>query len=139
MKVKELIEKLQKYPDDLYLNISEVENLFLKINPLNPQDFKIYFADIANLNISVRSYNALRNDGILIIGHLVATSEHEIIKLANLGKKSLGEIKKALNEIGLSLGTKLPKNLMHSLGIERTGDYKRWDGKDCWNIKKINN
>lgn len=136
MKVKELIKRLQEYPDNLYLNVSEVENFFAEIEV---EDLRIYFKDVGNLNISVRAYNALRNDGILTIGHLVATSEYEIIKIANLGKKSLVEIKKALNEINLSLGVRLPNNLMYSLGIERTFDCKTWDGKNSWYIRKINN
>lgn len=116
-----------------------IQNKIIEEEKLKSRNMEMYLRDVAELNITVRAYNALRNDGILTIGHLVATSEYQIIKIANLGKKSLAEIKKALNEINLSLGIRLPNNLMYSLGIERTFDCKTWDGKDSWYIRKINN
>ena len=56
------------------------------------------------LELSVRSYNCLKNANIKTIGDLVTRSEGEMLKTKNFGRKSLNEIKDILAEMGLSLG-----------------------------------
>ncbi|MHB8757256.1 MAG: DNA-directed RNA polymerase subunit alpha C-terminal domain-containing protein, partial [Bacillota bacterium] len=53
--------------------------------------------------LSVRSYNCLKRAGINTVGELINKSESEMIKVRNLGKKSLEEVKQKLASLGLSL------------------------------------
>jgi DNA-directed RNA polymerase subunit alpha len=59
---------------------------------------------VDELELSVRSYNCLKNANIKTIGDLVTKSEGEMLKTKNFGRKSLNEIKDILAEMGLSLG-----------------------------------
>ena len=59
---------------------------------------------VDELELSVRSYNCLKNADIKIIGDLVTRTEGEMLKTKNFGRKSLNEIKDILAEMGLSLG-----------------------------------
>ena len=58
---------------------------------------------IADLDLSVRSYNCLMRAGIKDVKDLISKSEEEMMKVRNLGRKSLKEVKEKLEELGLSL------------------------------------
>lgn len=58
---------------------------------------------IEDMDFSVRTYNCLKRAGINVIGDLVARSEDEMMKVRNLGKKSLEEVIQKLDEMGLGL------------------------------------
>jgi len=62
---------------------------------------------VEELELSVRSYNCLKNADIKTIGELVQKTEAEMLKTKNFGRKSLNEIKEILAEMGLSFGMKL--------------------------------
>ena len=62
---------------------------------------------VDELELSVRSYNCLKNANIKTIGDLVTKTEAEMLKTKNFGRKSLNEIKEILSSMGLSLGMKL--------------------------------
>jgi DNA-directed RNA polymerase subunit alpha len=62
---------------------------------------------VDEMELSVRSYNCLKNANIGTIGELVQKTEAEMLKTKNFGRKSLNEIKEILGEMGLSLGMKL--------------------------------
>ena len=62
---------------------------------------------IEELELSVRSYNCLKNADIKSIADLVQRSEAEMLKTKNFGRKSLNEIRELLSEMGLSLGMKV--------------------------------
>ncbi|HKQ97726.1 MAG TPA: DNA-directed RNA polymerase subunit alpha [Candidatus Polarisedimenticolia bacterium] len=62
---------------------------------------------IDELELSVRSYNCLKNADIKSIADLVVKTESEMLKTKNFGRKSLNEIKELLAEMGLSLGMKI--------------------------------
>ena len=62
---------------------------------------------IDELELSVRSYNCLKNADIKTIADLVQKSEAEMLKTKNFGRKSLNEIKELLAEMDLSLGMKI--------------------------------
>jgi len=67
---------------------------------------------VDELELSVRSYNCLKNANIKTIGDLVTKSEPDMLKTKNFGRKSLNEIKEILAEMGLSLGMNIdPKRL----------------------------
>ncbi len=61
---------------------------------------------IEELELSVRSYNCLKNANITTIRELVQKTEPEMLKTKNFGRKSLNEIKEILGLMGLSLGMK---------------------------------
>lgn len=58
---------------------------------------------IEDLELSVRSYNCLKRAGINTVAELVQKTEEDMMKVRNLGRKSLDEVKKKLAELGLSL------------------------------------
>ena len=62
---------------------------------------------ISYLGLSVRSENALRAASIKTIGELVQMDEAEVASISNLGKISAKELKKRLNDLGLSFGMKV--------------------------------
>jgi DNA-directed RNA polymerase subunit alpha len=62
---------------------------------------------VEELELSVRSYNCLKNANIRTIRELVQKTEAEMLKTKNFGRKSLNEIKEILGGMGLSLGMKL--------------------------------
>jgi DNA-directed RNA polymerase subunit alpha len=62
---------------------------------------------VEELELSVRSYNCLKNANIRTIRELVQKSEAEMLKTKNFGRKSLSEIKEILQSMGLSLGMRL--------------------------------
>lgn len=59
---------------------------------------------VEELEISARSINALKSIGVRYLGDLVTKTENELLQAKNFGKKSLEEIKSALEKLGLSLG-----------------------------------
>jgi DNA-directed RNA polymerase subunit alpha len=61
---------------------------------------------VDELELSVRSYNCLKNADIKTIRELVQKTEMEMLKTKNFGRKSLNEIKEILAEMGLGLGMK---------------------------------
>jgi DNA-directed RNA polymerase subunit alpha len=62
---------------------------------------------VEELELSVRSYNCLKNANIRTIRELVQKTEGEMLKTKNFGRKSLNEIKEILTGMGLSLGMRL--------------------------------
>ncbi len=61
---------------------------------------------VEELELSVRSYNCLKNANIQTIGELVQKTESEMLRTKNFGRKSLNEIKEILGTMGLALGMK---------------------------------
>jgi len=62
---------------------------------------------VEELELSVRSYNCLKNANIQTIAELVQKNDGEMLRTRNFGRKSLNEIKEILEEMDLSLGIKL--------------------------------
>ena len=62
---------------------------------------------VEELELSVRSYNCLKNANILTLRELVQKTEPEMLRTKNFGRKSLNEIKEILLTMGLSLGMRL--------------------------------
>ena len=62
---------------------------------------------VEELELSVRSYNCLKNANIRTIRELVQKTEGEMLKTKNFGRKSLNEIKEILHTMGLSLGMRV--------------------------------
>ena len=62
---------------------------------------------VEELELSVRSYNCLKNANIQTIGELVQKTEAEMLRTKNFGRKSLNEIKEILANMGLALGMRI--------------------------------
>ena len=58
---------------------------------------------IEDLDLSVRSYNCLKREGINSLSELVALSETQLMNIRNFGQKSVDEVKEKLTEMGLTL------------------------------------
>jgi DNA-directed RNA polymerase subunit alpha len=58
---------------------------------------------IDDLDLSVRSYNCLKREGVTTVGELVQKSEQDLLDIRNFGQKSIEEVKQKLAELGLSL------------------------------------
>jgi DNA-directed RNA polymerase subunit alpha len=67
------------------------------------QNAQILELPIEDLDLSVRSYNCLKRAGINTVDELTQKSEEDMMKVRNLGKKSLKEVKQRLEDLGLSL------------------------------------
>jgi len=64
---------------------------------------KVLDMPIEELDLSVRSYNCLKRAGINTVGELIQKTVEDMMKVRNLGKKSLEEVQEKLAELGLSL------------------------------------
>jgi DNA-directed RNA polymerase subunit alpha len=58
---------------------------------------------IEDLDLTVRSYNCLKREGIHTVGELVSRSEADLLDIRNFGAKSIDEVKDKLAEMGLAL------------------------------------
>ena len=63
---------------------------------------------IEDLDLSVRSYNCLKREGINTVAELVALSETQLMNIRNFGQKSVDEVRDKLTEMGLSLKDSVP-------------------------------
>ena len=84
-------------------NMAEREIL---ISQDNESQAKIYEMVIEDLDLSVRSYNCLRRAGINTVKDLIEKTEDDMLKVRNLGKKSLEEVMKKIDDLGLKLKDK---------------------------------
>src|SRR5258707_168750 len=67
---------------------------------------EVLHRQVEELELSVRSYNCLKNANIQTIGDLVQKTEAEMLRPKNFGRKSLNEIKEILSGLGLTFGMK---------------------------------
>jgi DNA-directed RNA polymerase subunit alpha len=81
---------------------------------------------VIDLELSVRSQNCLKNDGIIYVGDLVQKKDSDMLKTPNFGKKSLNEIRGVLKSLSLSFGMELknwpPENIEHVAKVYLEGD-----------------
>ncbi len=73
-----------------------------------PEYYQYLDKKIDELELSVRSANCLKNANIRYIGELVQKTESEMLKTKNFGRKSLNELKKILEQMGLQFGMQIP-------------------------------
>jgi len=74
---------------------------------------------VEELELSVRSYNCLKNANIQTIAELVQKTDGEMLKTRNFGRKSLNEIKEILEEMGLHLGLKIEEEDLKQINQAR--------------------
>ncbi|MFN8090663.1 MAG: DNA-directed RNA polymerase subunit alpha [Vicinamibacteria bacterium] len=106
--------KLMKDHLQIFINIEEDEDEEgIDTPPVQVSDeekgalYEKLGRSVDEMELSVRSYNCLKNANIRTIGELVQKTESEMLKTKNFGRKSLNEIKEILAGMGLSLGMKL--------------------------------
>jgi DNA-directed RNA polymerase subunit alpha len=94
---------------NIFINLEEVGELAQEAGAEQPRAALNENLDksVEELELSVRSYNCLKNAGIKTIRELVQKTEGEMLKTKNFGRKSLNEIKEILTGMGLSLGMRL--------------------------------
>lgn len=85
---------------DLVDNMSE-QNIL--VEPDEGGKVKVLEMSIEDLDLSVRSYNCLKRANIHTVDDLTRRTEDDMLKVRNLGKKSLEEVVKKLEDLGLSL------------------------------------
>ncbi|HEV2495781.1 MAG TPA: DNA-directed RNA polymerase subunit alpha [Terriglobia bacterium] len=100
-----LAAKLLKDHMTIFINFDETP----EAEEVTPEKAPVVRNDVLDrsveeLELSVRSYNCLKNANIQTIRQLVEKSEQEMLKTKNFGRKSLNEIKEILAAMGLSLG-----------------------------------
>ncbi len=61
---------------------------------------------IEEMDLTVRSYNCLKREGVQTVGELVEKSEEDLLEIRNFGQKSIDEVKAKLEELGLGLKKK---------------------------------
>ena len=96
---KVLVEHL-----NLFIDLTEhVSNVEIMVEKEEDQKEKVLEKTIEELDLSVRSYNCLKRAGINTVEELANKSEDDMMKVRNLGKKSLEEVIQKLEELGLGL------------------------------------
>ena len=88
----------------LFTDLSDaVGNRPTVVEKTETQRDKVLEMTIEELELSVRSFNCLKRAAINTVEELTHRSEEDMMKVRNLGKKSLDEVKHKLEELGLSL------------------------------------
>lgn len=81
-------------------SVADMESVMKDVNGESPKNMQSMA--IEDLDLSVRSYNCLKRAGIQTVEELTQRSEEEMMRVRNLGKKSLKEVKDKIYELGLS-------------------------------------
>lgn len=81
----------------------EAQNAEIMVEKEEDQKEKVLEMTIEELDLSVRSYNCLKRAGINTVQELANKTEEDMMKVRNLGRKSLEEVKAKLEELGLGL------------------------------------
>jgi len=89
---------------DLFINLTDrAKNAEILVEKGEPERDKILEMTIEELDLSVRSYNCLKRAGINTVEDLISKTEEEMMKVRNLGRKSLEEVVTKLDALGLKL------------------------------------
>ncbi|HHW68453.1 DNA-directed RNA polymerase subunit alpha [Defluviitalea raffinosedens] len=89
---------------NLFINLSEnAKNVEVMVEKEEDKKEKVLEMSIEELDLSVRSYNCLKRAGINTVEDLTNRTEEEMMKVRNLGRKSLEEVLNKLAELGFSL------------------------------------
>jgi DNA-directed RNA polymerase subunit alpha len=112
-----LSSKLIRDHLNIFINLEDAGELQQDIAGYTPRAASNENLDksVEELELSVRSYNCLKNANIRTIRELVQKTEGEMLKTKNFGRKSLNEIKEILSGMGLSLGMRLDQAASQSV------------------------
>ena len=84
------------------LNV-EAEGIEIGPSPAEADHIASFALPIDDLDLTVRSYNCLKREGVHTVGELVARTESDLLDIRNFGQKSIDEVKIKLHQLGLSL------------------------------------
>ena len=90
----------------MFVSLSEVGNIGILVPPEEDKKTKILEMTIEEMDLSVRSYNCLKRAGIHTVADLTKKTEDDMLKVRNLGKKSLDEVIFKIESYGLKLKDK---------------------------------
>jgi DNA-directed RNA polymerase subunit alpha len=89
---------------NLFINMTDATaGVEIMVEKEEDKKEKVLEMTIEELDLSVRSYNCLKRAGINTVEELTDRSEEDMMKVRNLGKKSLEEVKHKLHDLGLGL------------------------------------
>lgn len=91
----------------LFIQLTETaDDVEIMVETEEDERDKVLEMVVEELDLSVRSYNCLKRAGINNVGELIQKTEDDMMKVRNLGKKSLQEVQNKLTSLGLSLKEK---------------------------------
>ncbi len=109
----------------------EEENIFMEQGSLanvsgeDPVFNANLLKNVDELELSVRSYNCLKNANIKAIADLVQKTEQEMLRTKNFGRKSLNEIKEILHTMGLRLGMRVDLEALNKEAVMQSGGVEK--------------
>lgn len=89
----------------LFIDLTDIGNAEIMVEKAAPNQSKLLEMTIEELDLSVRSYNCLKRAGINTVEDLIARTDEDMMKVRNLGRKSLEEVINKLHGLGLSLAS----------------------------------
>ena len=81
----------------------EAEGIEIGPSPAEADHIAAFALPIDYLDLTVRSYNCLKREGVHTVGELVGRTESDLLDIRNFGQKSIDEVKIKLHQLGLSL------------------------------------
>lgn len=106
-KVISLAAKIMNDHLKLFINlVDDMSDVDILVNKDDNEQQKALYMSIEELDLSVRPLNCLKRAGIFTVEDLVKRSEEDMLKVRNLGRKSLDEVIKKLESFGLGLYNK---------------------------------
>lgn len=104
--VVSLSAKLMNEYNDLFIELVEnMANTTMLVSREEDKVHKLLVMSVEDMDLSVRSYNCLKRAGINTVEDLIKKTEDDMLKVKNLGRKSLDEVIHKLEGLGLSLKT----------------------------------
>ena len=107
---KEIVSLASKIMQDhinLFVNLSDtIKDMDILVKTDDDKQQQILSMKIEDMDLSVRSYNCLKRANIHTVEDLIRKNEDEMLKVRNLGRKSLDEVIQKLESYGLSLDKK---------------------------------
>ena len=107
----------------------EAEGIDVGPSPAEVADIAAFSMPIEDLDLTVRSYNCLKREGIHTVGELVGRSEADLLDIRNFGSKSIDEVKVKLAGLGLALKDS-PPGFELPASVDSYGDDDYDDGAD---------
>lgn len=101
-----LAAKIMEEHIKMFVSLSELGNIGILVPPEEDKKTKILEMTIEEMDLSVRSYNCLKRANIHTVEDLTKKTEDDMLKVRNLGKKSLDEVILKLESYGLKLKDK---------------------------------
>ncbi len=101
-----LAAKIMEEHVKMFVSLSEIGNIGILVPPEEDKKTKILEMTIEEMDLSVRSYNCLKRANIHTVEDLTKKTEDDMLKVRNLGKKSLDEVIAKLISLGLKLQDK---------------------------------